>query len=197
MLRDLGVPFTVASSDADEALSGGDAATLAQANAMAKVNGARLPVDIQPGTFVLGTDTIVTSEGRIIGKPASAAEAADMLRALSGRTHQVVSGVALARVSAQAPEQAGVEPPSRLAEMRVYAATTDVTFLALSDEDIRAYLDSGEWRGKAGGYAIQGLAALFVSNVCGEYSNVVGLPVCLLAHLFQESGFDLLQGRWT
>ncbi len=176
-------------SEAEEA-GDGAAIALAEMNALAKVRGASLPHDIAPGTFVLGTDTLVTIDQAVMGKPASAAEAAGMLAALSGRTHQVVSGVALVRTG-------GTGSSAAVEKVRVASAVTDVTFLPLETAQIQAYLDTGEWRGKAGGYAIQGLAGLFVSEVRGEYSNVVGLPLCLLARLFREMGFDLVGREWT
>lgn len=124
-----------------------------------------------------------------MGKPATAEEAAGMLALLSGRTHRVVSGVALVR-RAGAPRSGGGE------EVRVASAATDVTFSVLDEAQIEAYVAGGEWRGKAGGYAVQGLAALFVSGLRGEYSNVVGLPLHLLYELFRELGFDLVRREW-
>jgi septum formation protein len=189
LLRDLGVPFTVVASEADESLSGGPAERLAEANALAKVRGAVLPDGTEPGSFVLGTDTLVASGERVMGKPGTAEEAAGMLAALSGRTHQVVSGVALGRValdgSLARPEQ-----------VRVAHAVTDVTFAVLDEAQIRAYLASGEWKGKAGAYGVQGIAGLWVSGLRGEYSNVVGLPLHLLACMFRDGGFDLVRGEW-
>jgi septum formation protein len=118
-----------------------------------------------------------------------------MLTQLSGRVHQVVSGVALARTSGDLDEsRTGV--CTRVADTRLAAATTDVVFRPLSEGEVEAYVESGEWKGKAGGYAIQGMAAFFASEVRGEYSNVVGLPLCLLGRLFREWGFDLVQRRW-
>jgi septum formation protein len=190
LLRDVGVPFTVAPSCAEEAVAGADAVSLAETNALAKVTGATLPGSLIPGAFVLGTDTLVTMDGRTMGKPASAAEAAGMLAALSGRTHQVVSGVALTR---RGEPGASTESDA----VRVASAVTDVTFLPLHPTQIDAYMVSEEWKGKAGAYAIQGLAGMFVSGVRGEYSNVVGLPLCLLARLFLELGFDLVRREWA
>jgi len=189
LLRDMGVPFTVVPSDAEEVTTGGTAVALAERNALAKVCGAFLPDDLQAGVFVLGTDTLVTLDGVVMGKPASEAEAARMMASLSGRTHQVVSAVALVRTGHSRPRL-------RADEVRVASTTTEVTFLPLEAAQLAAYLASGEWRGKAGAYAVQGLAALFVSEVRGEYSNVVGLPLCLLAGLFRELGFDLLRRQW-
>lgn len=201
LLKDIGVPFTVAPSDADEVLEGDSVVALAEKNALAKVQGADLPADLTPGAFVLGTDTLVATDGRALGKPGSAAEAARMLRTLSGRDHQVVSGVALARVVGPsatvgtAPIRGRGGPPID-PEILVEHAVTDVTFLPLSADDIDAYVASGEWRGKAGAYAVQGLAGTFVSEVRGEYSNVVGLPLCLLSRMFRAAGFDLLRRTW-
>ena len=185
----MGIPFTVVPSRADEVSTGGDAATLAAANALAKAEGAVLPPGVPPGVFVLGTDTLVTAGGVVMGKPSSATEAAAMLAALSGRTHEVVSGVALVRLA-----ESGLPAAGRQAW--VATAVTAVTFLPLSAARIEAYVASGEWKGKAGAYAIQGLAGLFAREVRGEYSNVVGLPLCLLAGLFEQAGFDLVRREW-
>ena len=174
-------------SDAQEA-SGGRAKALAEANALAKVEAARIPAEAQPGAFVLGTDTVVSLGRHIMGKPESAAEAARMLTALAGRTHRVVSGVALARLGAGC---------TVLGEALVSSACTRVSFARLDETQIDGYVRSGEWKGKAGGYAVQGIAALFVVGLRGEYSNVVGLPLQLLYRLFRESGFDLLRREWT
>lgn len=189
MLRDLGVPFTVVVSEAEESLSGGPAVQLAEANALAKVRGAALPAGTEPGAFVLGTDTLVASDERVMGKPGTAGKAAGMLAALSGRTHQVVSGVALGRVA-----PAGSLPLPE--QVRVAHAVTDVTFAVMDEAQIKAYLASGEWKGKAGAYAVQGLAGLWVTGIRGEYSNVVGLPLYLLACMFRDGGFDLVRGEW-
>ena len=180
LLRDVGVPYEVVRSAADEALEGDTAEALAAANALAKLRHAALPCDAPAGAFVLATDTLVTLEGRVMGKPASRSEAEVMIARLSGATHQVVSGVALGRMGG----------------LRASTAVTHVTLLELDPSQIEAYLDSGEWTDKAGAYGIQGLAGMFVSAVRGEYSNVVGLPLCLLARLFREAGFDLLRRQW-
>lgn len=116
---------------------------------------------------VLGADTTVTVDGQILAKPEDAADAARMLRLLSGRTHRVITGVAV--VSA-AGVQAGAE-------------TTEVEFLPMSEEEIAGYVATGEPMDKAGAYAIQGRAARWIPRIVGDYSNVVGLPlarVCLM-----------------
>ena len=188
----MGVPYEVVNAIADETTEGDDAAALAAANAVAKMRYAALPGDSRPGSFVLGTDTLVTLGGRVMGKPSSRADASAMIGKLSGKTHQVVSGIALRRIGG-AGEGLDGEAGEQL---HVATATTDVTFLSLDTAQIEAYLASGEWTDKAGAYGIQGLAGMFVSEVRGEYSNVVGLPLCLLARLFHEAGFDLLRRQW-
>jgi len=119
--------------------------------------------------IVLGADTTVTLDGHILGKPEDAADAARMLRMLSGRTHRVITGVAL--VGAGRTEMA--------AEM------TAVKFLTLSDEEIAAYVATGEPMDKAGAYAIQGLAAKWIPRIEGDYFNVVGLPLALVSSLLE------------
>jgi septum formation protein len=211
LLRDIGVPYEVVATDAEEAVGGAAAVTLAASNAEAKVRHAALPLGLLDGAYVLGTDTLVTVDGRLMGKPSSRAEAVDMIAALSGKTHQVVSGVALRRIGmmgepalgggsagtvTSAPGEPGTAGKGRGEHLRVATATTDVTFLRLEDAQIEAYIASGEWTDKAGAYGVQGLAGTFVSEIRGEYSNVVGLPLCLLARLFRGAGFDLMRRQW-
>lgn len=123
-----------------------------------------LTVTVAPGEIVLGADTVVVIDGRILGKPANGAEAAEMLAALSGRRHEVITGICL-------------RAPARL--VRDWAVT-HVWFTELSPSDIADYVASGEPHDKAGAYAIQGLASKFVDRIDGGYSNVVGLPVALV-----------------
>ncbi len=119
---------------------------------------------------VLGVDTIVHCGGRVFGKPRSAEEAAEMLEALAGEEHEVVSGLAL------------VTPGWELVEHDV----TRVRFRPLTARDIAAYVTSGEWEGRAGGYAIQGRGAALVERVEGDYLNVVGLPAALLVRILAD-----------
>jgi septum formation protein len=121
--------------------------------------------------FVLGADTTVVIANQILGKPASEEDAARMLRLLSGRTHQVITGVAL--ISANAPPL-------------VAAEITDVEFSPLTDTQIAAYISTGEPMGKAGAYAIQGRAAKFIPRISGDYSNVVGLPLARVTAMLAE-----------
>jgi nucleoside triphosphate pyrophosphatase len=116
---------------------------------------------------VLGVDTEVLFGGELLGKPANAAEAEAMLEALAGRTHEVVSGLCL--------RTRGWE--------ELHSVSTLVTFRALTPRDLAHYVASGEWQGRAGGYAIQGLGASLVERVDGDFLNVVGLPGALLVSL--------------
>ena len=116
---------------------------------------------------VLGVDTVVVCEDRVLGKPRDAAEADEMLETLGGRTHQVVSGLCLRTPAWE----------------ELHAEATDVTFRPLTPRDIANYLATGEWENRAGGYAIQGVGAGLVERIEGDYLNVVGLPAALLIRL--------------
>jgi septum formation protein len=163
ILEQLGVQFEVRIPDVEE-LETGPPHEVALENAYRKAAAAVTPDGGQP---VLGVDTIVSIGARIWGKPASEADARDTLRALGGRRHTVISGVCVIADGAT----------------RTAAATTAVQFRALDDALIDWYLASGEWRERAGGYAIQGRGAALVAAIEGDYTNVVGLPVPTLLEL--------------
>jgi septum formation protein len=172
LLSGLGLRFTVRASEIDETLLPGeapDAYVLRLAREKARAAG-------RPGELVLAADTSVIIEGEILGKPRDGADAERMLRLLSGREHEVLTGVAV--LDATGRLAAGVE-------------RTVVRVAPLSAEEIAWYVATGEPRDKAGAYAIQGLGALFVEAVTGNYSNVVGLPVPTVYRLFRELGYDL------
>lgn len=180
------MPFRVVETGAEERLEGLSPEELAELNALGKALGAVLPERLASGAFVLGADTLVVVDEAVLGKPADREAAAGMLDLLNGRAHRVVSGVALRRLDESGREVARA----------VGHAVTTVRVRGFSHVERTAYLDSGEWDGKAGGYAIQGLAALLVEGIDGDYTNVVGLPLPLLGRLFAKAGFDLLQGVW-
>jgi septum formation protein len=168
ILHQLGIPFDVAAPryvehDPPDA----DAARLVREHALGKARSVAAEADGRP---VLGVDTTVALDGRIYAKPADAGDAERMLEELSGHTHAVVSGLALVT-----PGWEYVEDEATL-----------VTFRALTPRDLANYVASGEWRGRAGGYAIQGLGAALVERVEGDYLNVVGLPASLLVRLLAE-----------
>jgi septum formation protein len=121
---------------------------------------------------ILGADTTVTLDNHILGKPEDAADAARMLRLLSGRTHRVITGVAAVTAD----------------RVEVAAEVTGVRFLALSDEEIASYIATGEPMDKAGAYAIQGRAARWIPRIEGDYFNVVGLPLSLVSTLLEVTG---------
>lgn len=166
ILERLGVPFTVRPAEIEE-LSSGDPATLVTENALRKARAARTPGSRET---VLGCDTIVVLDGVAIGKPAGEEVARETLRALSDTTHEVLSGLVLLLPSVA----------------RSGLARTRVTFRALGADLIDWYLATGEWRGRAGGYAIQGAGAVLVRSVEGDYENVVGLPLATLLDLYPE-----------
>lgn len=126
---------------------------------------------------VLGADTLVVSEGKTLEKPVDAADSAAMLRHLSGGTHQVLTAVAL----------------SMTGQTRVLVSSTDVTFRQLSDAEITRYWQTGEPQDKAGSYGIQGLGAVFVQELRGSYSGVVGLPIEAVIELLQDFGVNWWQ----
>ena len=125
---------------------------------------------------ILAADTTVTIDGRILGKPADADEAAAMLRRYSGRTHTVLTAVAAAH----------------LGQVQVALSESLVTFKSLSEAEIDAYIASREAFDKAGGYGIQGRAALFIEHLSGSYSGVMGLPLYETSELLKSVGFDIL-----
>jgi septum formation protein len=166
ILEQLGVPFEARAANVEEVVDG-DPGEVAAENARRKA----LALAAEAGqAIVLGADTVVALEGRILPKPRDEAQAAEWLRALSGRTHEVLGGVCLARG----------------AELLEALARTLVRFRALRDADVDWYLASGEWRERAGGYAVQGRGAALVETIEGDYPNVVGLSVTALLRLIPD-----------
>lgn len=172
ILTALGVPHRVTVSQVAEDLRPGEApAAAAERLGRAKASAVAAREDLP----VLGADTIVVSADAILGKPASEADAAAMLRRLSGRTHEVITGVCLI---ARGQARCGVE-------------TTRVTFAELSDAEIAWYVATGEPRDKAGAYHVDGRGALFITRIDGSPSNVAGLPIGLVRRLAREAKVDL------
>ena len=168
ILEQLGIPFTVVAPDYEEHdPPEADPVELVKEHALGK---ARSVVDRADGRPVLGVDTAVVLGGRLYGKAKNAEEAAEMLDALGGKTHLVISGLAL------------LTPGWELVDH----VATRVSFRALTPRDVAAYVASGEWEGRAGAYAIQGLGAALVQSIDGDYLNVVGLPAALLVSVLAE-----------
>jgi septum formation protein len=168
ILTQLGIPFDVEAPRFDE---DDDADVpppeLVRAHAAGKARSLLEEAGDRP---VLGVDTTVVLDGRIYAKPESPRDAAAMLDALAGRTHEVVSGLCLATAAWE----------------ELHHAVTRVTFRPVDARDLAAYVAAGEWEGRAGGYAIQGRGAALVESIDGDYLNVVGLPAALLVRLLAQ-----------
>jgi septum formation protein len=180
LLTQLGLNFKVLSADVPEVLGSHESpAQYSQRVALAKAQAGftflRASPELQLEAVVLGADTEVVLAGRVFGKPVDFADAAEMLRSLSGKSHDVLSSVAL--ISAH--------------QQTVVLQQSKVHFKALNDADIARYLESGEAMGKAGAYAIQGLAGAFVSHLEGSYTGVMGLPVFETAALLRRYGIHV------
>ncbi len=173
ILETMGLAFAVISADVDESLREDEsAADMVVRLAVAKT----AAIAAQPGQIIIGADTAVVLNEKIFGKPVDAGDALRMLLELSGRTHQVMTGVAVAT-------SAGVQ-----SELCV----SDVRFREISPDEAQRYWQSGEPRGKAGAYAIQGRGGVFVEAIMGSYTSVVGLPVFEAARLLRDAGLETL-----
>ena len=168
LLARLGQPFATLDLDVPEQRQPGEPPeAYVRRVAREKAGAGLLQVMTNPAARVLGADTEVVLGDEVFGKPANAADAAAMLRRLAGRTHQVVSAVSLVSAAREAQ----------------VVSVSQVTFGVLGDAAIAAYVDGGEWQGKAGAYAIQGSAQVFVAHLSGSYSGVMGLPLYETAQL--------------
>lgn len=168
------IPFTVRVSDADETM---DPGAPAQEQVALVSRRKAEAVSRKAEDLVIAADTIVVCNGQILGKPRDAADAYRMLRLLSGRDHQVMTGMTVLRGSA----------------VRTVTEITDIHFRPLSDREIHAYIRTGEPMDKAGAYGIQGGAALFAQRMVGDYYNVMGLPVCRLGQLLREIAPEIME----
>lgn len=172
LLESAGIIFTVVSGDIDETPLPGE---MPVAHVLRLAEGkARAVASIAAGRFFIGADTIVLCDGEIMGKPCDNADAVRMLRALSGRVHQVITGFAI------------VDRQTGRTLSRV--VSTEVTFKLLAEKEISTYVASGCPLDKAGAYAIQGGAAYMVERIDGSYTNVVGLPLCEVVAALSEMG---------
>lgn len=167
----LDIPFKIMVSDADETVDESlPAYFIAESLSLKKA--AAVAKNISTPAIVIGADTIVVSEGKILGKPKDTTDAHAMLSALSGRTHSVISGVTVMDTKSAKSESFYVE--------------TQVTFCELSDDEIAEYIASGEPMDKAGAYGIQGRGGKFVEKISGDYFNVVGLPLSRLYQVLKK-----------
>jgi len=173
LLRQIGLDFTVRVTDTDETMDFSrppqdEVARVSAEKAAAAVCGCE--------DVVIAADTIVVVDGKILGKPASEEQAVEMLRMLSGRTHRVMTGLTVRK---------GDRAVS-------HTEITELVFRPLSDEEIRAYVETGDPLDKAGAYGIQGMAGAFVERICGDYFNVMGLPICSLTLLLRQFGITVI-----
>lgn len=172
LLEAAGVKFEVKPGTGEEIIDSNDPETVVKELSRQKAHAAA-DCRNEEGTLVLGADTIVSFRGQILGKPKSRADAVDTLRMLQGNTHQVYTGVTM------------LEFRNNRWNETVFSECTDVTFYPVPLQEIERYVDSGEPMDKAGSYGIQGSFGIYVKEIRGEYSNVVGLPV---GRLFYEAG---------
>jgi septum formation protein len=168
LLRAAGYDFDAVPANVDESVRDGEEAAMYVRRLAAEKSAAVMARIARGDVVVLGADTVVVVDERILGKPSDAADADRMLRLLSGRAHAVLTGVSLRRGACELGR----------------VVSTRVQFAPLSSGDISWYLASGEGFDKAGGYAVQGLASRFVTSIDGSYSNVVGLPIAVVHALF-------------
>jgi len=170
LLRNANIPFEVQPADIDEdPIPNESAKSCAERLAREK---AQVVAGKRPNDAVLGADTVVVIDDQILNKPADGADAVRMLRLLSGRMHQVITGVCLAVRG----------------EYEVASETTSVTMMEISEKEIAAYVVTGEPMDKAGAYAIQGIASRWIPRIEGDYSNVVGLPIARVYRMLQRVG---------
>lgn len=170
LLRAAGIDFEAVSTEVDEAVRPGETPAEYVRRLASEKAAAAMDVVGAPETVILAADTAVVVDGDILGKPRDDADAAAMLRCLSGRCHDVITGICLRGTAFEV----------------VRVETTAVFVAALSDEDVAWYVASGEGLDKAGAYAIQGLASRFIPRIEGSYTNVVGLPVELASRMLTE-----------
>jgi len=180
LLRQMGLSFEVQPSSVDESLvNGSSPAEFVREAAMRKATHVAHLVD---DAIVIGADTVVVLDEHLLGKPTDAAHAASMIRMLRGRSHSVVTGIAVVEANG-----------GTLGRSVSDHVETVVHFRPLTEREVEAYVASGEPMGKAGAYAIQGLGSMLIEGIEGDYFNVVGLPVCRLAQVLARFGVHPLE----
>ena len=176
IFRLLGLPFSCIPSNVDESFEPGmDARSVTEELALRKVKRIAETLKDEDPPWICGADTLIALDGEIYGKPVDRADAGNMLRSFQGRTHEVISGLALYN--------------GRSETFDCRSVVSSVTFAPLSEGEIEWYLDSGEWQGAAGSYKIQGLASCFISEISGSYSSIVGLPIREFYAILRDNGY--------
>ena len=174
LLEKFGVPFLIRAADIDETMDPGNA-PYDEVGRVSRLKALATPRD--GDDLLIAADTIVVCEGNVLGKPRDEAEAAQMLRLLSGRDHQVMTGCTVLRGDKSV----------------TFTEVTDIHFRELTEKEIAKYVASGEPMDKAGSYGIQGGAALFCQRMVGDYYNVMGLPVCRLGQVLKEMAPEIFE----
>ena len=180
LLERAGLSFTVMPASGEEKRSSEDPAEVVLQLARDKASAvADTLAECEEGTLVIGSDTIVVFENRILGKPKDKEDAAQTLEKLQGNTHQVYTGVTL------------LLKKKHTWQAHTFSEKTDVQFYPVSREELLAYIETGEPMDKAGSYGIQGGFGIYVKGICGDYNNVVGLPVGRLVYELKKLGIDI------
>ncbi len=179
LLRQVGISFKVVPSMVEEKITKTEPDGVVEELSYQKAVDVcgRLAAQGKEDFIVIGADTVVSAWGRILGKPADKEDAVRMLKDLQGGSHQVYTGVTIAWKYKDMPPM-----------YATFSECTDLTMYSMTDEEIRRYADSGEPMDKAGAYAIQGLCAAYIQGICGDYNNVVGLPVGRLCQELKKRG---------
>ena len=174
LLERMGLRFSVRTADHDETMDL-SADPEAEVRRVSELKARAVERLCEKEDLIIAADTIVVCQGKILGKPADEAEAYEMLRLLSGREHRVITGLCVLKD--------GIS--------YCHSEVTHLSFVELTDRQIRAYIATGEPMDKAGAYGIQGRASVFVPGIRGDYYNVMGLPVCALAQILEKCGIVL------
>ena len=174
--RLLGLPFSCVPSNADESFeAGANARSVAEELAERKVKKVLSTLENWNPPWIFGADTLIALDGEIYGKPADRNDAGNMLRSFQGRTHQVISGIALYN--------------GRAKTFDCRSVVSNVSFAPLTEGEIGWFLDSGEWQGAAGSYKIQGLASCFITEISGSFSSIAGLPLREFYAILRDNGY--------
>lgn len=179
LLAAAGVIFQVCAADSEEKITSDQPEEIVRELSMQKAMAVALNFDMEDESIVIGADTIVSYNNEILGKPSDENDAFQTLKMLQGNTHQVYTGVTVL-----------VKHQGKWEDIS-FAESTDVSFYPVSEQEIRAYIESGEPMDKAGSYGIQGGFGIYVKEIRGEYTNVVGLPVGRLFYEMKKHGIEL------
>ena len=179
LLAAAGVIFQICAAEGEEKITADSPDEIVCELSAQKAEEIASKVELEEGTVIIGADTIVSYKNEILGKPSDEQAAFETLKMLQGNTHQVYTGVTV------------LERKAGKWVEHTFFESTDVTFYPVSREEIQDYIATGEPMDKAGSYGIQGLFGIYVKGICGDYNNVVGLPVARLFHEMKKSGINL------